>query len=463
MSDDLATPSYIGSLGDGLIRRWSTAADTEKFAVLLGTVFRDEDDELPNPRPMAEARLLMSPNFPYMTPNDVAVVEDTSKPERPLVACTTFWRHTWSYAGIPFGVTRPELVAADPAYRNRGLIRAVFEMIHARSAAEGHLLQGITGIPYFYRQFGYEYVLDLDGSRTTYFSLIPDKKGDDAEPCTLRRARLEDIDRITALYNQRRSSSLLWHEAAEARRRQVIAAWDDPAVRDQDVLLAANSGQYWMILDAAEEICGYAWIAARRWSRSLLVHELALAPGTDPHRLVPSLLRALRDYGQGVPAVKATMPPCSEIAFALGRTHPLYDLLGDALAPKVEPPYAWYIRIPDVPAFLRLIAPALEERLAQSVLTGYTGDLKIDLYRGGLHLRFEQGKLVCVEPWRAPIHGDEDTALGCPPLTFLQLLLSYRSVDELRAIFPDIWVKDEYRLLITTLFPKLPSMVEPLG
>jgi hypothetical protein len=463
MSDDLASPSYIGSLGGGLIRRWSTAADTEKFAVLLGTVFRDEDDELPNPRPMAEARLLMKPGFPYMTSNDVAVVEDTSRPERPLVASTTFWRHTWSYAGIPFGVTRPELVAADPAYRNRGLIRAVFEMIHARGAAEGHLLQGITGIPYFYRQFGYEYVLDLGGSRTTYFSLIPAKKGDEPEPCTLRRARVEDIDRITALYNLRRSASLLWHEAPVDRWRQVIAAWDDPAVRDQDVLLAANSGQYWMILNAAEEICGYVWIAARRWSGALLVHELALAPGTDLHRLVPSLLRALRAYGQGVPAVKADMPPCSEIEFGLGRTHPLYDLLGDALAPKVEPPYAWYIRIPDVPAFLRLIAPALEERLAQSVLAGYTGDLKIDLYRGGLRLRFEQGKLATAEPWRPPIHGDEDTALGCPPLTFLQLLLGYRSLDELRAIFPDIWVKDEHRLLITTLFPKKPSMVEPLG
>ncbi len=57
------------------------------------------------------------------------------------------------------------MVATDARYRNRGLVRALFEMIHARSSAEGHLVQAITGIPYFYRQFGYEYVLDLDGSR----------------------------------------------------------------------------------------------------------------------------------------------------------------------------------------------------------------------------------------------------------------------------------------------------------
>jgi 2-dehydro-3-deoxy-D-arabinonate dehydratase len=44
MRDDLASPTYSGALGDGLIRRWSTPADTEKFAWLMGTVFRNEND-----------------------------------------------------------------------------------------------------------------------------------------------------------------------------------------------------------------------------------------------------------------------------------------------------------------------------------------------------------------------------------------------------------------------------------
>jgi predicted acetyltransferase len=72
-------------------------------------------------------------------------------------------RHKWEYGGIPFGVGRPEIVASDPGYRERGLVRAVFELLHARSAALGHMAQGITGIPYYYRQFGYEYALDQGG------------------------------------------------------------------------------------------------------------------------------------------------------------------------------------------------------------------------------------------------------------------------------------------------------------
>ncbi|MFN8445943.1 MAG: hypothetical protein U0175_34450 [Caldilineaceae bacterium] len=129
------------------------------------------------------------------------------------------------------------------------------------------------------------------------------------------------------------------------------------------------------------------------------------------------------------------------------------------MALAVERPYAWYVRIPDLVAFICHIGPVLEERLAHSSLAGYRGDLKLDLYRSGLHLHFEAGKLTQVEPWRAPFYGSDANA-GAPPLVFTQLLLSYRSLDELRAFFPDVWADDIAKLLLDTLFPKLPSNVQ---
>jgi hypothetical protein len=174
------------------------------------------------------------------------------------------------------------------------------------------------------------------------------------------------------------------------------------------------------------------------------------------------LLRLLREQGAQTPAVESETPPCSEIIFMLGSNHPIYELLGEKLATQVERPYAWYVRIPDIPAFIRQIAPVLEGRLARSVLAGHTGDLKVDFYRNGLKLRFEQGKITEVTPWRPPAYGDEAMA-GSPPLLFLQLLLSYRSLDELRAFYPDVLANDEAKLLLDTLFPKQRSMVfEPL-
>ena len=74
----------------------------------------------------------------------------------------------WTYAGIPLLVGRPEPVGTDENFRKRGLVRALFEEFHRSSQARGDLLQGITGIPYFYRQFGYEMAVELGGSRSAY-------------------------------------------------------------------------------------------------------------------------------------------------------------------------------------------------------------------------------------------------------------------------------------------------------
>ncbi len=141
----------------------------------------------------------------------------------------------------------------------------------------------------------------------------------------------------------------------------------------------------------------------------------------------------------------------------LGTEHPVYDAFADRL-PRTVPPYAWYLRVPDLPRFLRRIAPALEQRLAESPLAGHSGELRINFYRDGLRLAFERGHLTSVEPWQ-PAHAEEGAA-AFPGLTFLQLLFGYRALHELRYAFADCWVEgDEPRELLTALFPRRPSDV----
>jgi hypothetical protein len=57
------------------------------------------------------------------------------------------------------------------------------------------------------------------------------------------------------------------------------------------------------------------------------------------------------------------------------------------------------------------------------------------------------------EAWRAPAFEDPAEA-GFPPLVFYQLLLSHRSLEELRLFCPDVRANENVRLLIDTLFPK---------
>src|SRR3989442_14199219 len=76
--------------------------------------------------------------------------------------------HTWTYAGVPLSVGQPEIVGTRAEFRGRGLVRAMFDVGHAWSAARGHQLMAINGIPWFYRQFGYEMALELGGGPRLY-------------------------------------------------------------------------------------------------------------------------------------------------------------------------------------------------------------------------------------------------------------------------------------------------------
>src|SRR5688500_12533938 len=164
MQTQLSHPAYQRDLGGGLVLRWSTSADTEGIGQLYGFVFRSKPEDPLNHHMMAGERDLMSGRNPLIGPGDFAVVEDTDGGR--ILAATCLLRQTWEYDGVAFPVGRPEIVATLPEYRNRGLIRAIFELIHARGDGEGQLAQGITGIPYYYRQFGYEFALDLGGRRS---------------------------------------------------------------------------------------------------------------------------------------------------------------------------------------------------------------------------------------------------------------------------------------------------------
>ena len=116
---------------------------------------------------------------------------------------------TWTYAGIPILAGRPESVATDKEYRNKGLVRVLFEEFHRSSQARGDLLQGITGIPWFYRQFGYEMAVEFGGSRCAYEAQVkpPPRLKKPAGQCALPVR--DDIPFLHDLYQASGSRYLL--------------------------------------------------------------------------------------------------------------------------------------------------------------------------------------------------------------------------------------------------------------
>ena len=181
-----------------------------------------------------------------------------------------------------------------------------------------------------------------------------------------------------------------------------------------------------------------------------------LKPGVSWLAVTPSVVRYLWALGDEW-AAQDPKQEMERFAFWLGAEHPIYQVFDKRLPHTVEP-YAWYVRVPDLPGFLLHVAPVLEQRLESSLLAGHSGELRISFYRRGLRLAFEVGRLVDVEPWQPTPEQEGDA--GFADFTFLQLLFGYRSMDELDHAFADCWASDDQsRALLEAMFPKQPSDV----
>jgi GNAT superfamily N-acetyltransferase len=190
----------IRDLGDGLLLRRATVEDIEDLVAFHGDVHRDPDMDAPERFVAAWVRDLMERPHPTFQPGDFTVVEDGATGD--IVSSLCLISQTWAYEGIEFGVGRPELVGTHPDYRRRGLVRAQMEVIHQWSAERGEKLQAITGIPYYYRQFGYEMTMTLGGGRAGFAGNVPKLKEGEAEPYLLRPATGSDLSLIAQVYQE---------------------------------------------------------------------------------------------------------------------------------------------------------------------------------------------------------------------------------------------------------------------
>lgn len=432
----------------GLTLRWATPEDVDKLAEFNSSI-HEEDDSMRNIIGQW-VRDLCSGDHPTTSAADFTLVENAAGE---IVSSLCIIPQTWAYAGLPMPVGRPELVGTHPDYRQRRLVRLQMELIHAKGAARGELLQGITGIPWYYRRFGYDMALDLGGARRFvwgnaggYNQLKPAEE----EPYRWRQAAEADIPLLQQLYAIHNAPYLLTTLRSDAEWEWVLNGPTPPSVQMRT---------YWIIENQAGESVGYVQFAL--WPDSLVVYELAVLPGRSLRDMSLYLLRAFKRF---VDEKNETSPfdksPVHKLSFAFGRFHPVYTALDPELEKQLIP-YAWYIRIPDLPAFLRHVQPLLEARLAESVMAGHTGEVKLNFYTSTLTLAFEKGRMGELGTYQPKQLQDGDAVF--PDLTFLKLVCGRHSLEEIKELYPDCYAKAEAKVLLGILFPKQPSQPVALG
>jgi hypothetical protein len=445
--------TILRDLGNGLVMRRARSEHADALAEFNGKIHGE--NEVDTQRVSAWTHDLLARPHPSLRPEDFIIVEESATGR--IVSSLNIIPQTWSYEGIEFPVGRPELVGTLPEFRSRGLIRAQFEEIHKWSAERGDLVQGITGIPYYYRLFGYEMAMDLAGRRIGYEPNVPKLKDGEAEPYLIRPAVEADLQFISQVYEH-------------AVQRSAIACVRTPAIFNYELNgQSENSLTRYLTfiiedkrgspVDGAGEPVGYFQHPNMLGIKGLTLLWYELKPGVSWLDVTPTVIRYL--WNQGQEYAQRDGKTCASFCLLLGAQHPSYEVMGTNL-PSVIDPYAWYLRVPDLPRFLNHIRPALEKRLAESIAVGHSREIKISFYRDGLRLVIEKGRLTTIEAWKPS--PEEGGMIAFPGLTFLQILFGYRSYDELHQSFADCWCDaEDVRALINILFPKKFSDVFPVS
>lgn len=303
----------------------------------------------------------------------------------------------------------------------------------------------------------YEMALDIEAAQVIDEMHIPSLKKEETETCRLRPRTDADNAFIQELY-------------ANAIESHVFACPRTPTLWEYEFngrATGSDARHEWLIIEDMEgtplgyvqhlQWCIEGFCESGAPGTNLMLMRMELKPGVGYLNLITSLLRALWKKAEATPITpESKKKRVTGIQFMFGREHPFYQVLPKSII-RTELPYAWYIRIPNLVAFLQYIQPALEKHLIGTVAEGYTGELKISFYRSGIHLKFHHGTLKKIADW-TPDDIEAGDALF-PELTFLQLLCGRCRTTELTSRFVDCWTNDTAAVLLDCLFPEFTSEV----
>ena len=357
----------------------------------------------------------LSNNHPMMTSRNFFSLWNGKR----MVATLNLIPQTWSLRGIKLKVAEMGLVASDPEYRNRGLQRILNKKFDKRLKEDGYHLAAIEGIPFFYRQFGYEYSLPLDEWATLPLQNLP-------KQVSYEISSLDTGDLLKV------------KELLEASQKKYLVhsvrSYEEWEAQERIGHVGESTSRTYVVRRHGLTV---AYFRATIKDSAVLLHEIS-DTDEETSKQIAAFLRKLgeKNGSTDLASRESYETPFNKYLSTLGSIE--------------KPLYAWQIKVIDPFRIITTINTVLEERIAQSPYQGYTGLIPINLYSVTVTLDFTDGVITGVKQNPSEQKGD----ILINPRIFTKMLLGYRSLDEIELEYLDVRIKPEYRELIGILFPK---------
>lgn len=402
---------------DHTLSHLETEEDVEQHLKLVRKVFGE------NSRVDLQVRKWID-YHPSMTLKDFFVIKRHGR----IVACLNIIPSKWSIGGIELKVSELGCVGTSPECRHEGLQQTLHNEYHKELYEQGYDLSAIEGIPYFYRQFDYEYALPLLEQTTVRLDRLPDYKINH----NIRPFTSSDIPSADSLLRKSQEKFYVHTVRDEGIWRM-----------QQESGMVAEYKFDGYVVEENGEMTAYFRMNSNPAERELLLREITDVDQATAH----SVLGFLKDTGRklALETLVATISyeePFTKHMVATGEARQL-------------PPYAWQLRVMDYVRMFRKMKTLFEERLAKSTYRRLTEKLSFNFYRFTVQMVIEDGVVSNVQR----LETNEDRTIRASPLVFTQMLFAHRSREELQRIYPDFMVRPSHQHLVDVLFPKLPSYI----
>jgi hypothetical protein len=291
----------------------------------------------------------------------------------------------------------------------------------------GYLLSCLRGIPYYYRRFGYEFVLSLDER----FSLSPKQiPSMELSHINIRKATRKDIDYIENKYNSNSNNFLISNsfDTESFYFKFMNDSFNDNKLATYVIEENGKPEGYFLIgMSFDNEV--YTIITSQLSATQMI-----------------KLLQHLNEFP------KKEKDLILNVAEFSGFGKYLFSIGG-----KLQSNYGWQIKIPDLKRFFESIKDVLENRIEKSKFSTLSKTVIISDYKQSIELTFIKGKIEDIKI-ESGYPDAEKCDIRIPGVILLKLLLGDRTVDEINYIVKDARMNPSSKKLIEILFPKVNSI-----
>ena len=409
-----------------------TDEDIEELVKFHSIVHPDDDPEV-LPRQIA--------NLPGFGRDMNYIIRDIDKGI--IVSTLNAIPHLWNYEDIPLRNLELGWVGTLKEYRRKGLNKLLYTHFDNLLLSGNYDISTIQGIPYFYRQFGYDFVIPMDHTvwiRTNQIQPFDAKNPPDYMKLKIRPADKKDIPAMMSLLDELNQKLLIY-----ASRSTELWELQETIKKQWD-----SDFQSYVVLDGSK-IIGYF----------RLVEDIKKE--NSPNKSTMNVIESSIPTFDGVRRVLQFL-----YNEALQNDFPLIGSLGPSfntlsrvmenIGGSGKPWWKYQVRIPNMTSFLQKISPVLERRLKGTMFEGLTYDVIMNTFQNCYKLKFVKGKIVDVSNL-GPQQVNENHAFRAPPNDLVRLVLGAYSIKEIEQNNIDFIVRGDVRLIAETLFPKKESSV----